>query len=78
MPTLPIRVLLALAASAVAVAQPPVIPDEPRAIDAAPFLPRAITEPVTADFTEESIGELAEWLQAERGRRGGAAPTRSG
>jgi hypothetical protein len=45
----------------------PEIPDEPKTVDPATFMPPKLAEPVTVDFTDSSIGEVAEWIRTEHG-----------
>ncbi len=43
------------------------IPDQPETIDPATFMPEALAARVTADFSDSSLGEIAQWLREERG-----------
>lgn len=45
----------------------PEIPDEPKTVDPATFMPPKLAEPVTVDFTDSSIGEVAEWIRTQHG-----------
>lgn len=51
--------------------QPPseaiVIPDEPRTIDPAHFVPEPLAIPVTVDFEETAIEDVAAWIRDELG-----------
>lgn len=51
------------AQEAVNSATPIVIPDEPRIIDPAQLMPEKLNAPVTVNFTESSVAEVAFWLE---------------
>ncbi len=47
--------------------QVPEIADEPKTIDPATLVPEALAKPVTVDFSDSSLREVADWLQSEQG-----------
>ncbi|MDA7978965.1 MAG: hypothetical protein MPJ50_09375 [Pirellulales bacterium] len=47
--------------------QIPAIKDEPKTVDPAAFVPAALAKLVTVDFSDSSLREVADWLQAEQG-----------
>ena len=58
-------------AAAATETQPPseaiVIPDEPRTIDPAQFVPEPLGKPVTVEFVETPLSEVAAWIRDELG-----------
>lgn len=47
-------------------AAPVEIPDEPKTVDPAGFLPEKLAAPVTAQFPDSSLAEIVKWLREEQ------------